>query len=62
MKFHSIRDVSVQVGFSTDGLHRLIRSGKLAAIQPAGPKGKYLVPESELERLLTTVSPARDQK
>lgn len=62
MKYLSVRAVSAQIGLGVDAVHRMINDGRLPAIQPGGPGSKLLIPETELERMLKPVKPARDQK
>lgn len=61
MKLYTLREVSPLVGLSVGGLNRLIVQGKLAVLQPGGDRGKYYVPEDELERLRQRVT-GKDKK
>jgi hypothetical protein len=36
-------------------LWRGVRNGKIAATQPSGPRGRYMITRQELERLLTPI-------
>ncbi len=44
-------DVAAQFGTSIENVTRWIKTGKLDAIQPGGPRGEYRIPVSEVERL-----------
>lgn len=49
---YSLKEVSQRVGMGIEGLYRLIRLGRLSTIRPGGERGRYYVPQAELDRLL----------
>lgn len=53
MELKSITELAAETGFSRDQLHWLIRRGRLAAVQPGGPKGKMYVNPQDLKSLWT---------
>ena len=46
-------EVLLRGAVSRNTLHRWLRSGKLASVQPGGKRGKRFVPRAEVERLLS---------
>ena len=40
-------------------LWRGIQAGRVAAYQPSGPRGRYLIDEAELERVLAPITRAQ---
>lgn len=61
-KLYTIKEVSSRVGLGIAALHRLIAKEKLTALQPGGDRGKFFIPEDELERLQQRVSKPQEGK
>ncbi len=47
MKYLSIKEVSARIGLGVEAVHRMIKIGRLEAVQPGGRGSNPLVSESE---------------
>ncbi len=51
------KHVSAAIGVSGTQIRNHIKNGHIQAIQPGGRRGRYLIPASEIERLMRPVAP-----
>ncbi len=57
-QYLSPQEFSARSGLSLATVHRYLRRGRLPFLQPAGPRGRILIPADALERVLGEPCPA----
>lgn len=52
---YDLKKASTVTGLGVERLRDMILDGRVTGYQPGGPKGKFFIPQTELERLRTPV-------